>query len=177
MSDTATIDLPELVPLGGQFLPSYVSIDRATGTLSLCIPEAGEFSPTIRRSVMPDGTVEWDMEIHWPSKEMRVPGQHYCAEYFEFPYREYGAEIVTDPTVYPLSYLDRLATEFHPRLHDREGEPISEFVFFGQTGFEALNDWDRIDVHRYEADEGVTSGHVWRFVDDGVIIGDVELQW
>ena len=174
-----TVDLAtDLVPLGGRFTPSYVSIDPATGTLSLCIPEGGgPFDPTIRRSVLADGTPQWDMEIGWPSKDMRVPGRHYCAEYTEFPYREYGAEVVTDKTVYPLSYLERLATEYQPRLRSSQGEPIAEFAFFGQTGFEALNDWDRIDVHRYEADEGVTSGHVWRFVDDGVIIGDVELQW
>lgn len=174
---TPTIDLPDLTPLGGLFQPAFISIDRATGTISGTPRDVGPFSPTITMTTLADGTREWSMTMDWPSEAMRIPGRHYCAKYFEFPYREYGAEIVTDPTVYPLSYLDRLATEFHPRLHDREGEPISEFVFFGQTGFEALNDWDRIDVHRYEADEGVTSGHVWRFVDDGVIIGDVELQW
>ncbi|MCX2931429.1 hypothetical protein ORI20_14180 [Mycobacterium sp. CVI_P3] len=171
MTAAATIDMPDLVPLGGRFLPSYVSIDQATGTLSLCMPEVGgSFSPTIRRSEMPDGSVEWGMEIHWPSKDMRVPGRHYCAEYTDFPYREYGAEIVTDPTVYPLSELQCV-------VGDDDGEPMSEFAFFGNSGFEALNDWDRIDVHSYEAHEGVTSGHVWRFVDGGVIIGDVELQW
>ena len=166
---TPTIDLPDLTPLGGLFQPAFISIDRATGTISGTPRDVGPFSPTITMTTLADGTREWSMTMDWPSEAMRIPGRHYCAKYFEFPYREYGAEIVTDPTVYPLSELARVV--------DGDGEPMSEFAFFGQGGFEALNDWDRIDVHTYEAHEGVTSGHVWRFVDGGVIIGDVELQW
>lgn len=89
--------------------------------------------------------------------------QHKCAE---FTYdKDYGAEIIADPIVYPLSDF--------PRAHD--GALTSDY--WQQDIRDASEEWDRISVHGYEFQEGITSGHVYKFVDGGVLIGDVVIMW
>lgn len=87
---------------------------------------------------------------------------HKCAE---FTYaKDFGAEIITDPTIYPLEALERGEIDERRPAKDR-------------LSSEDAADWDYIAVHGYESCEGITSGHVYKMVDGGFVIGDVLLTW
>lgn len=89
-----------------------------------------------------------------------MTGRHRC----EFTHDiDPGVEIVTDNVVHPLS---ELRSEF-----DR-AKPASESVYKDD-----LNGWDRIYVHPSESAEGITSGHVYKLVDGGLIEGCILILW
>lgn len=90
--------------------------------------------------------------------------KHTCAE---FTYgKDFGAEIIPDPAVYPMSALES------GELEEAQRWPAKD-----RLSDEDAADWDYIAVHGYESCEGITSGHVYKLVPGGFIIGDVLLTW
>lgn len=72
-----------------------------------------------------------------------------------------GLRITTDNIVQPIR-----------EYSIRNTEPTSEYYWIGE-----LQQWDRVCFHKYEYCEGVTSGEVYKFVDGGVVIGEVVRTW
>ena len=87
--------------------------------------------------------------------------QHQCGK---FTYEnDFGAEVLTDPAIYPLNEVDL-----------SRARPVDE----NHIAFDAeFKSWNFIDVHNCEPEDGTTSGHVYRIVGRGVQIGCVVLQW